>query len=132
MFEKASRMKLRFETPEGHLYSDEDLWDLPLTSRVGRPNLDDIALNLHSRLRGTADVTSFVEETAGADPLVQLQFDIVKHVIDTRKKEAADTLAAKDRKQARERLQAALERKRDNKLETMSEEEINAELAKLA
>jgi hypothetical protein len=93
--------------------------------------LDDIALRLHSKLRETADVTSFVEAAATPDAITQLRFDIVKHVIDTRMKENAETVAAKGRKLARERLQAALERKRENKLETMSEEEINAELAKL-
>ena len=31
MFTKASRLKLRFQSPAG-LLSSEDLWDLPLTS----------------------------------------------------------------------------------------------------
>ncbi len=130
MFEQASRMKLRFETERGSI-SVEDLWDLPLTSNTGRLNLDTIALALHAELKGSAEVVSFVDETAKADAVVQLRFDVVKHVIDVRKKENAETLAAKDRQATKQRLMAALERKRDNRLETMSEEDIQAEMAKL-
>lgn len=130
MFEQASRMKLRFETERGSL-SAEDLWDLPLTSSTGRLNLDEIALDLHGQLKGAAEVVSFVDEAAKGDPVVQLRFDLVKHIIDVRKKENAEALAAKDRQATKQRLMAALERKRDNKFETMSEEDLHAELAKL-
>lgn len=130
MFEQASRMKLRFDTDKGSL-SAEDLWDLPLTSSVGRLSLDEIALGLHAELKGSAEVVSFVDDAAKADSVVQLRFDVVKHIIDVRKKENAEALAAKERQATKQKLMAALERKRDNRLETMSEEDIQAELAKL-
>lgn len=44
MFEKASRMKLRFNTQRGVL-SVEDLWDLPLIQ------LDNIAIALNKKLQ---------------------------------------------------------------------------------
>lgn len=100
MFEKANRMKLRFTTPKGVL-SVEDLWDLPLTSSTGKANLDDIAKALHRKLKDEAD-TSFVEPSATGDKTLQLQFDIVKHIIDIRIDErnaAAIARANKDKKQ---------------------------------
>ena len=63
MFEQASRLKLRFTTARGSL-SVEDLWDLPLTSTTGKPNLDDIAKSLNRELRATSEETSFVEPNA--------------------------------------------------------------------
>ena len=49
VFEVASRQKLRFDTARGQV-SAEDLWDLPLTSTTGKPNLDAIAVDLHNKM----------------------------------------------------------------------------------
>jgi hypothetical protein len=130
MFDVATRQKLRFDSPKG-LLSVEDLWDLPLTSTTGRANLDEIALSLHKRLRNTADVVSFVDEQAKTDPVSQLKFDIVKHVIETRKKENADALAAKNKAETKQRLLEVLAKKRDSSLEAMSEEDLLKKLAEL-
>ena len=52
IFEMATRKKIRFNSPQGDL-STEDLWDLPLSSKVnGKANLDDIAKDLHRLLFG--------------------------------------------------------------------------------
>jgi hypothetical protein len=130
MFDVASRQKLRFESSKG-LLSVEDLWDLPLTSTNGRANLDEIALYLHRQLRDTGDVVSFVDDKAKTDPVIQLRFDIVKHIIETRKKENAEALAAKDRAQTKQRLLEVLAKKRDSSLEAMSEEDLLKKLAEL-
>lgn len=82
MFEKASRQKIRFDSPKGML-TVEDLWDLPLSSGVGRANLDDIARALHKQTKSGDDV-SFVVKERKSDETVQLKFDIVKHIIDVR------------------------------------------------
>lgn len=42
IFEQASREKVRFQTQVGQV-SVEDLWELPLSSKANKPNLDDIA-----------------------------------------------------------------------------------------
>lgn len=100
MFEKASRLKLRFDTPKGQL-SAEDLWDLPLTSNTGKANLDDIAKDLFRKLKDEGEV-SFVQPAKTGDKTVQLQFDIVKHVIEIRiaERDAADLARAnKEKKQ---------------------------------
>ena len=100
MFDKAFRQKLRFESPMGQL-SVEDLWDLPLTARSGKANLDDIAKELHHQLKNGDDI-SFVIQSKKSDETIQLKFDIVKHIIDVRLAEqsAAETLRSnKDKKQ---------------------------------
>jgi hypothetical protein len=83
LFEQASRMKLRISTTSGNL-SVEDLWDLPLTSRTNKLNLDDIARSLHQELKSQDDVSFVTEKTSPKQSLLQLQFDIVKHIIDVK------------------------------------------------
>ena len=100
MFEKASRLKLRFSTSIGML-SAEDLWDLPLSSRNGTANLDDIARNLDVDLQQGAG-RSFVTKTSPVNDLLKLKFDIVLHVIEVKLAEAdaaAQVRANKDKKQ---------------------------------
>lgn len=130
MFDIATRKKLRFDTAKG-LLTVEDLWDLPLTSATGKTNLDSIALDLHRELKGVADVQSFVDETAKADTIVQLRFDIVKHIIDVRKKENKDALQARERAETKQRLLAALERKQGEAIDALSEEELRKRIAEL-
>jgi hypothetical protein len=99
MFEKASRLKLRYETSKGKL-SVEDLWDLPLISNTG-VYLDSIAKDLYLQLKSGADV-SFVIKENKSDEIIQLKFDIVKHIIDVKlaEKELAEQAKLnKDRKQ---------------------------------
>jgi hypothetical protein len=100
MFEKASRRKLRFDTPKG-LLTVEDLWDIPLTSKAGNVNLDDTARGLNKLLKDSEDV-SFVVKEQKSDETVQLAFDIVKYIIDVRLAEndaAAKAKADREKKQ---------------------------------
>ena len=82
IFEQASRTPLRFGTGQGPV-STEDLWNLPLQSKPGstRTSLDDIAKILHKQLKESEE-TSFVTPTKTTDPVTQLCFDIVKHIIE--------------------------------------------------
>jgi hypothetical protein len=130
IFEAAARAKLRFETHKG-LINAEDLWDLPLTSSTGRVCLDGIAMDLHRQLRTTAEVVSFVDDKATTDPMVQLRFDIVKHVIEQRKKENADAATAKARAETKQRLLEALAKRQDSALDAMSEEDLLKKLSEL-
>lgn len=82
MFEKASRMKIRFASPQGML-NVEDLWDLPLTSeKSGRANLNDIAKELYKQIDDGE--ISFVSKPTAENSRARLAFEIVKHVIDVR------------------------------------------------
>ncbi len=132
LFEAASRQKLRFESPRG-LLAVEDLWDLPLTAlSPNRMNLDSIAIALHNELKVAGNVVSFVDETPTAgDATLELKLGIVKHIIATKKGENAAAATAAQKAQARERILAEMDRRRENRIGTMSDEELSAELAKL-
>lgn len=119
IFEQASRMKLRFDTSVGRV-SVEDLWDLPLSSS-NKPNLDAIAVDLNRALKGTEE--SFVRNVK-KDALLQLKFDIVKHVIDTRVAENAAKTEAAQKQAQRDKLDDLIARKEDAKLEELSVDEL--------
>lgn len=127
MFEQAIRNKVRFHSPIGMLCL-EDLWDLPLQSRGNRPNLDDIARKLHAALKND-DHVSFVVDDAKSDPIVQLKFDIVKHVIGVKKTEAAAERVKSDNAAKKQKILAILADKQDDSLKQKSIEELQ-ELAK--
>ena len=104
IFEQASREKVRFQTQLGQA-SVEDLWELPLSSKTGKANLDDIAKNLYKELKNSDDTVSFVNKPAATsqNKLDQLRFDIVMHIINARLEE--NQVAAKARSNAEKRQQ---------------------------
>lgn len=122
MFEKASRLKLRFDSPQG-LLTVEDLWDLPLSSPSKKANLDDIARGLFQKLQGTANI-SFVNRSQQADAGVQLGFDLVKHVIDVRMAENEAAATALANKQKKQRILAIIEHKENEALGATSIEDL--------
>ena len=126
MFEKASRLQLRFDTPKG-LLSVEDLWQLPLTSNTGKANLDDIARELDAKVKNTSTV-SFVNKPAKVDETVQLGFDIVKRVIDVRLEERDAAAIAEANKQKKQKLLAILEAKENEGLSQLSMEDLRAQI----
>ena len=128
MFEQASRLKLRFESAKG-LLSVEDLWDLPLTS-TRSTSLDEIARSLHLQLKSGTDV-SFVDPEKKSDPAIQMAFDLVKHVIDTRLAENAAAAAASANKERKQKLLGILANKQDEALLGMSVEDLRAAIAAL-
>lgn len=123
MFEKASRMKLRYETSQGRI-TVEDLWDLPLTSTIAnKPHLDGIARGLHTQLKNTEDV-SFVTKNKNVDESLQLKFDIVKHIIDIKLKENEKKDELRANKEKKQKIQALIERKKEDQLAETSLEDL--------
>lgn len=120
MFEKATRKKLRFETPVGHL-SVEDLWDLPLQGRGA--NLDDVAKGLYRKLKDY-DETSFVTKSKAKDDTLQMKFDIVKHVIDIKLGEAEAADLARVNKEKKQKILSIIASKQDEKLASSSIDEL--------
>ena len=82
LFEKASKMKLRFSTTKGVL-STEDLWDLSLES------LDKIAKNLYKQIKESEEI-SFISEKSSEDTLASMKLEIVKFVITFKMDEAKE------------------------------------------
>lgn len=130
MFEKAVRLKLRFDSPQGAL-SVEDLWDLPLTSnRVNRANLNDVAKEISRQLKASGE-EDFVTPQSGPDEVLQLKLDIVKSIIHTIQAENAEARAKAERVAKKERLLELISKKQDQILEGKSLEELQAEVAAL-
>lgn len=129
MFEKASRLKLRFDTPVGQL-STEDLWDLPLKNANGRASLNLLAQSLSAKVKAS-EQEDFVDDAAGADETVALAFDIVKHVIAEKKADRDRKAEAADRAEKKRRLLALIGQKQDEALSAKSVDELRAELAAL-
>lgn len=126
MFEKASRLKLRFGTARGSL-TVEDLWDLPLTSTVGKPNLDDIAKSLNREIRASAEETSFVEPTGPTHSTeLQLAFDIVKHIIEVKVAERTKANDAAKKRETKQKILEIIAAKQDEALRNKSLEELQA------
>lgn len=125
MFEKISRIKLRFETSQGML-TVEDLWDIPLTSARGRANLDDIARGLSKKLKDT-ETESFVVKVPKADEAAQLAFDLVKHIIEVRLAENEAAQLAKTNKEKKQRILALIAKKENEQDEGRSLEDLRAE-----
>jgi hypothetical protein len=128
MFEQASRIKLRFDTPAGVL-STEDLWDLPLTSKAGHPNLDDLARALSKRVAENEE--SFVEKPAPKDVKTNLGFEVIKHVIKIRLEERDEAKAALQKREKKAKILEILASKEDSTMQEMSEEDLRKMLEDL-
>lgn len=122
-FEKAVRLKLRFSTPQGTI-STEDLWDLPLTSgSASRANLNAIAKGISRQLKAEGE-EDFVNPQPKANETLQLQLDIIKHVIQTKQAENEVVATAAAKREQKARLLELIARKQDAALEGKSLEEL--------
>lgn len=123
MFGKASRLKLRFDSDVG-LLTVEDLWDRSL------PQLNLTAKKLNKDL-AAAEEEDFLEEGNTEDAMIRLKFDIVLHILKTKKEEAEKRKEASERKMQKEKIMGIIEKKQDANLEEMSEKDLKKELSKL-
>ena len=121
MFEKASRLKLRFEYKG--LLSAEDLWDLSLR------DLDNIYKVLNRQTRAQAEESLLERSTE--DEVLTLKIDLVKHVFGVKvaEKEARENAAVK--RERKEKLLSVLAEKQDKALYDLSPEELQNLIAEL-
>ena len=130
MFDKVVRLKLRFPSPQGDLTA-EDLWDLPLTSaRPNVANLNRIAKNISRALKAEGE-EDFVNPKSGADDILQLKLDVVKHVIQVKQEENEAARSLAERKEKKARIAELIARKQDQELESKSLEDLQAMVASL-
>lgn len=126
-FALAAKNKLRFSTSRGQL-STEDLYDLSLK------DLDRLAVGIDSEI-GT-DRKTFLAN-ADSTPVSkarvenELRLEILKAVIEDKQADNAAKRAAAEKKSRVEFLKNLREKKEIDKLETLSIEEIDAQLAAL-
>ena len=130
LFEQASRDKLRFSTNKGDL-TVEQLWDLPLQSTRGGLSLDAVARSVNAKLKAVSE-ESFVSTTNNPEKAAhERALDILKHIIAVRQEENAQKRTEAERKAEKERLLSLLDKKRDEVLGQLSEDDIKARLAEL-
>lgn len=126
MFETAARYRFRFPSERGAL-TVEDLFALPLTAANGF-SLDAVAKACHEQVEKAAS-TSFVQEEASpASDEWATKLEIVKHVIAVRLQERKDARDASARRARKARLLEILAAKQDESLQSLSEEEIKAQI----
>lgn len=122
MFEKATRLKLRFKVANG-LISVEDLWDLNLNT------LDVLARGINKELQESE--VSFIGKRSDKEDKLKLQFDVVKRVIDVKLEEREQAKELRDRVQRKQQLLNVLADKQEESLRNMSKEDILKELESL-
>lgn len=128
IFERASRLRLRFDSQKGQL-TVEDLWDLPLSSEKGA-SLDKVAQTIYTNLNGVQSI-SFVGESTEANTLDRLRMDIVLHVIDTKKAENAAARKATDNRIEAQRILEQMAKLQDKALDNMTMDQLQARLNEL-
>jgi hypothetical protein len=123
IFEKATRMKLRFTTTKGKLIT-EDLWDLNLKQ------LNTLAKSLNKELKESKE-SDFLEEENKEDIVLKLKFDIVLYILNTKKAELNEHKDFVLKKANKAKLLDILAKKQDAALENLSEEELKKKIDEL-
>lgn len=129
IFEQATRKKLRFPSDKGDL-TVENLWDLPLTAKTNF-SLDGIARAVNSDLKSIAEESFVVSTPDPRKATLQLQLDILKHIIATKMKEAEDAKKSAEKAAERAKLIAVLGEKEEQELTLLSKEAILARIKEL-
>jgi hypothetical protein len=130
LFEIAARQKFRFPSNRGELIV-EQLYDMPLSSKTGF-DLDSVAKTVNTEMKSVTE-DSFVA-TANNPRRAELfqKLELVKMVIAHKIAEIEKTNSRRSAAEERGKILNALEAKRDQKLQTSTEEDLVARLAELS
>jgi hypoxanthine phosphoribosyltransferase len=122
LFEVATRSKLRF--PYKGQISVEDLWDL------SEQQLDGIYKVLNGQLK-QAKEESLLQVKTAADKELETQIEIIKYIVEVKQAEKAARLQAKENKEKREFILAALAEKEKQAILEKNPEDLHAMLAEM-
>jgi hypothetical protein len=111
MFEKATRLKLRFDFKG--TCTVEDLWDLPLEE------LDTIFKKLMVEIKAK-DEESLLNIQSRDTEKLSLQIEIIKHIVKVRQEENQRALAEKDRADNKQKLMRLIAEKKEDNLRSLS------------
>lgn len=122
IFEYATRNKIRFSFRG--LISVEDLWDLSLT------NLDSIYKELNKQSKQSEE-ESLLNIKTQEDELLNVQIDIVKHIVSVKlaEKEAREKASAK--KAQKQKIMSIIAAKQDEALQNSSIDDLKKMLDEL-
>ena len=115
MFEKAVRMKLRFNYKG--LLSVEDLWDLSVNE------LDKIYQKLRKEQKDLNE-DSLLEKQTKESEILNLKVDLIKYIVKAKTDEVERGKERLARKLQREKIAAIIAKKQDEGLENMSLEDL--------
>lgn len=124
MYKEGIKRKLRFPTNRG-LVNIEDLNDMSLKQ------LDASAKIVNKALK-TSEEESFISEVSKESESARLTLDILKDVIADKLAEKAEAAGRVAKKAEKEKYIAALARKQDEGINSMTEAELKAKLAELS
>ena len=116
MYKAAARLKLRFPSPKGELTA-EQLWSVSIN------DLNNMAVTLHAQYEQSGG-KSFLVENTEKDKTAKLRFDIVLDVLQTKVEEQKASRNAAQNKAHNEKIMSLIEQKKNDKLSTMSVEDL--------
>lgn len=122
MFEKATRLKLRFDY-RGQI-ATEDLWDLPLET------LDTLFKGYNARAT-TAKQESLLETKSQEDEILDLRIEIIRHIVTVKLAEREARKEAVARKAQKEKLLTILAEKQDSALYELDPAKLQEMIAEL-
>lgn len=121
LFEKASKMKIRFNYCG--VITTEDLWDLDVKA------LDYIYKQLMVAKK-ESETESLLEEKK-TNPILEVQIEIVKHIFEVKVEERKAAELRAENAAKKQKILAILARKQDAELENKSAEELEKLIAEL-
>lgn len=122
LFEVATRSKMRF--PYKGNISVEDLWDLPLAA------LDSVFKTLNAQIKQTKE-ESLLSTKTKEDETLEMQIEIVKHVVSVKLTEKAARESALEKKEKKQKIMQIMAAKQDEALQNASMDDLQKMLNEL-